>query len=420
MKKDIIESYERYLRHSRSVSEELLGYYIMWSRKFINHILDLRTDDDAKLLESFRHFLEQRYESWQVRQALDGAELYLYHFLQTVNHGRKESFIRGFDKLKVRLVKELVEAMALLRYSGRTVKSYSDWVERYFFYCERTKIDFKAVGSIKEYLEYLCLEKNVSASTQNQAFNALIFFFKQVLNVDPVGLRDTVRAKISETLPVFLSVEEIKRLLRQVHGRERLMLELLYGTGLRVAELVGIRVQDISFDDMNLVVRDGKGNKDRVIPLPFKSVKLLKEQLAVSEAHFKKEIVGCERKIELPDALAKKYRNECKTWLWYWLFPGRKGKGNDEGLIKGLNIRSIQRIVCNAAEDAEIDKVVTPHTLRHTYATHMVVNGCNIRVLQDLMGHKSLETTMIYVHAAGGVARTFKSPLDAIFTYRNK
>jgi len=268
---------------------------------------------------------------------------------------------------------------------------------------------------IEAFLTHLATHKNVAPSTQNQALSALLFLYKEVLGIEPPWVENVIRAKKPVRLPVVLSKDEINRLLTHIDSSQQLMTRLLYGCGLRLMELVNLRVQDIDFDHKTIMVRSGKGNKDRSVMLPDSLVNSLKEQLARSEYQFTQDRENDVPGVYLPNALAKKYPNTNKELKCHWLFPAKRlAKDPETGIIRRHHIypHSIQRAIKKTASSAQIHKKVTPHTLRHSFATHLLQSGYDIRTIQELLGHESVETTMIYTHVIKQGGQGVVSPLE--------
>ena len=312
-------------------------------------------------------------------------------------------------------IREVRETLRAERYAYRTEQSYLDWVKRFLIFVrpeQRSELDRKA---LEEYLTFLALERRVSSSTQNQAFNAILFLFRRVLKTEVGTMSDIPRAPTSRRVPVVLSKEEVSRLFEQMRGVGLLMAQLMYGSGLRVMECVRLRVKDFDFGNHYVVVRDGKGGKDRRVPLPQSLVAQL-------EAHFKEVRGRWERDrslgaegVFLPDALTLKYPSAGKEWGWFWVFPA-EGESRDSrsNLLRRHHLHEggVQQLVKRAAQRAGLVKPVTPHTLRHSFATHLLENGYDIRTVQELLGHSDVSTTMIYTHVLNKPGIAVRSPLD--------
>jgi integron integrase len=317
---------------------------------------------------------------------------------------------------KPKLLDQVRETMRRKHYSLRTESTYIDWIKRYiFFHQKRHPIDMGA-AEIEQFLNYLAVEKRVAASTQNQALSALIFLYRAVLRLDLEWMKNLERAKKPARLPVVMTEAEVGRVLAHLDGRNWLMASLLYGAGLRLMECVRLRVKDIDFQYRQITVRDGKGNKDRVTMLPAASAGLLKQHLKkVSTLHVQDKAAGYEG-VYLPYALDRKYKNASKDWGWQYVFPATKPSIDPRtGKERRHHIdeKSLQRAVKNAVRSAQIHKPASCHTFRHSFATHLLKSGQDIRTVQELMGHKDVSTTMIYTHVLNRGGRGVRSPLDA-------
>jgi integron integrase len=272
-----------------------------------------------------------------------------------------------------------------------------------------------AAREVEQFLTHLAVERKVSASTQNQALSALLFLYRHVLGVELPWLENVVRARQSSHLPVVLSQQEVRRLLTQLSGEVGLIARLLYGSGLRLIEALRLRVKDVEFAFSQIVVRDGKGGKDRVTVLPDNVVPALRRHLdAVREKHR----VALERGnagVELPAALAHKYPRASVDWGWQYVFPANRiSRDPRTGVLRRHHVQqsTVQRAIRDAGRHAQILKPVGPHTLRHCFATHLLERGYDIRTVQELLGHSDVRTTQIYTHVMQKGASAVRSPLD--------
>jgi len=306
------------------------------------------------------------------------------------------------------------EAIAARHYSRRTEKAYAGWIERYLsFHNGRSAEDMSEV-EITRFLSTLATRGKVTASTQNQALSALLFLYRDVLGRELHGL-DAIRAKPSVRLPVVLSREEVLRVLRHLHGLPWLMMSLMYGAGLRLLECARLRVKDLDFDRGAITVRDGKGRKDRVSVLPAALVVPLQRHLERRRLHHRKDCTDGSGHVELPDALDRKYPNATEEWAWQWVFPAARvyvhsptGQRRRHHVHESL----LQRSFRSAVRAAGLTKPATCHTLRHSFATHLLDFGYDIRTIQELLGHSDVATTMIYTHVLNRGGRGVRSPLD--------
>jgi integron integrase len=272
---------------------------------------------------------------------------------------------------------------------------------------------------VRDFLSHLAMNQNVSASTQNQAFNALLFLFRHVLQIDLKDLSQTVRAKRGPKLPTVLSVDEVRQLLCHLSGRDLLLVHILYGTGMRLMEVARLRVSDVDFDIHTIFVRGGKGDKDRTTVLPQAVIEPLKEHLkSVKELH-EQDLAKGFGEVYLPEAFDRKYPNAGKEWCRQYAFPANNFSVDPRsGKVRRHHISpdTVQKAVAQAVRAAGIPKHATVHTLRHSFATHLLMDGVNIREVQELLGHKNVETTMIYTHVMRDMSHAPKSPLDALLT----
>lgn len=271
------------------------------------------------------------------------------------------------------------------------------------------------MGDVKAYLEFLAVERRVAAATQNQAFNALLFLFGQVLGRPFEHVDGVTRAETRRRLPVVLKRDEVNRLIDAVAEDYRLMAKLLYGGGLRLMECVRLRVKDVDLERLTITVRGGKGDKDRITTLPGRAVPEMRAQLERARGLFDIDRVSGLAGVQLPDALERKYPSAGKEWGWFWIFPSdRISQDPVSGVIRRhhVNEANLQRAVKLAREAAGIGQPVTPHTLRHSFATHLLEAGADIRTVQELLGHSDVSTTMIYTHVLNRPGMAVRSPLD--------
>ncbi len=313
------------------------------------------------------------------------------------------------------LFERLTAEIRIRQYSIRTEQAYSDWVKRYLLFFQVNSVEDLDANTIQIFLEHLAVKRNVSASTQNQALNALVFLFKQVLGVNTDNL-DFKRAKKPKRLPVVLSKNEITHLLDGInHKLHNMIASLMYGSGLRLMECVRLRVCDIDFEYGQIIVRSGKGDKDRVVPLPEKLTLLLGAQIDEIKTMHKKDIDAGYGEVFLPFALSKKYKNAAKDLRWQYLFPSTKLSVDPRSgrvMRHHLHENNIQKSVKLSAEENGLNKKISCHTLRHSFATHLLEVGYDIRTVQELLGHSDVSTTMIYTHVLNKGGRGVKSPLD--------
>jgi integron integrase len=309
------------------------------------------------------------------------------------------------------------ERFRVLHYSENTDRTYTPWIRRFQEFVDRDDPATSTARDAKDFLTHLALRERVSASAQNQAFNALLYFFRHALRKDIAGLADTVRARRRKPLPVVLSRDEVRRLLQAMTGTTRLMAQLVYGSGIRSRECVTLRVQDFDFERRQLVVRAGKGDKDRVTLLPQALHDPLRAHLERVRRLHGRDLAEGHGTAWLPDALGRKLPGAPTDWRWQYAFPSStRAEDERDGVIRRFHMSrsTLRKAIQAAAQQAGIVKRVGTHTLRHSFATHLLEDGVNIRVIQDLLGHRQVETTMIYTHVMQKNIDGVRSPLDAM------
>ena len=316
-----------------------------------------------------------------------------------------------------KLLDRVREALRVRHLSLRTEKAYLHWIRRYILFHGKRHPREMGEAEINAFLTHLAVEGQVSASTQTQALCALLFLYRTVLGREVGELEGLIRAKRRRKLPVVMTPEEVKRVLAHLTGVDGLFLSLLYGTGLRIAELLRLRVKDVDFAYGQITVRDGKGAKDRMTMLPSSLKPELQEHLrTVKHLHDEDRRQGHGR-VYLPNALARKYPGAAAEWGWQYVFPAptfSQDPRSGERRRHHLHERSLQRAFHDATRKAGIVKPATCHTLRHSFATHLLQNGYDIRTVQELLGHKSVKTTMIYTHVLNRGGRGVTSPVDVL------
>ena len=308
------------------------------------------------------------------------------------------------------------DALRVKHYSARTEDTYVAWVKNFILFHNKRHPREMGTEEIGQFLTFLAAEKDVSASTQNQAFSAILFLYRHTLYIelDEVALA-RFRPQRAKTVPTVLSKEEVRRLLASLTGTPKLIAQVMYGGGLRVMETMRLRVKDIDFDNHQIVVRDGKGENDRFTILPDSLIQPLRLQLEQVKFLHQRDLLDGFGAVYLPSALEQKYPQANREWYWQYVFPATDlSKDKRTGIHRRHHIHEtvVQKAIREAARRAKIDKHVTPHTLRHSFATHLLQGGYDIRTIQELLGHKDVKTTMIYTHVLqrGGLA--VKSPLD--------
>ena len=432
VKNQILPEFQNFLLSRSLVPEKNVSFYAHWVSKFLAFSNRNEELQPHLRLEKFLNGLksQKNIADWQIKQADDALRLYIHHFLkgETSILSPNSASSRTDPPRKrlpdfAKIITEMRQAMRIKHYSYRTERSYLDWAERFNDYISNVKKrDVHTAGldsdDVRDFLSYLALIKRVSASTQNQAFNALLFVFRDVLKVELGDLSKTVRARRGQKLPVVLSPEEVQELFKQLKGLNLLILQLLYGAGLRLMELARLRVKDIDFGSDLIFVRASKGDKDRTTILPQTVKDILMLHMDEVKLLHDKDLARGHGEVYLPDALERKYPNAAKEWGWQYIFPSSKLSVDPRsGKIRRHHIseKTIQNAVKEAVKKAGIVKHASVHTLRHSFATHLLMNGVNIREIQNLLGHKHLETTMIYTHVIRDLVSVPRSPLDNLY-----
>jgi integron integrase len=301
--------------------------------------------------------------------------------------------------------------------SRRTEKAYTQWIRRYIFFHGKRHPGELGADEVSAFLTHLAVRRKVAASTQNQALAALLFLYRRVLQIDLAALDRVVRARRPRRLPVVLTPSEVGSLLDHLVGTPQLMATLLYGSGLRLLECARLRVKDLDFPQRQIVVRGGKGDRDRITLLPKIAVEPLQRQLVRVRGQHRADLQRGGGWVNLPDALSAKFPDAGREWLWQWVFPATRhyvDAATGQRRRHHLHETVLQRAVRRAAQTARIHKRVTCHTLRHSFATHLLASGYDIRTLQELLGHKHVNTTMIYTHVLNQGPGGVRSPADAL------
>jgi integron integrase len=316
-----------------------------------------------------------------------------------------------------KLLDQVRDRLRVKHYSIRTETQYLQWIKRFILFHDKRHPREMGAVEVEAFLTHLAVAGRVAAATQNQALSALLFLYREVLNVDLPWLDKVVRAKQPQRLPVVLTRQEVTAILDRMTGVHGLMARLLYGTGMRLMECVRLRVKDVDFERAEIVVRDGKGAKDRITMLPQAMIGPLQDHLRWRRQLFEDDKAKGRAAVYLPDALGKKYPTAAVDWPWQYIFPSgsysidpRSGEERRHHIDEKL----LQRAVKKAVQASGVAKLATPHTFRHSFATHLLQSGYDIRTVQELLGHADVATTMIYTHVLNKGGRGVTSPLDAM------
>lgn len=418
-----LQQFGEFVLKARLAQPRAAPYMVRWVRRFLS-----QPASDIPLSDQVRAFCETLERDagiadWQVRQAHQALRIYFINFLKRTNWDQapQSSSVDEHGHASPLAALELLRTRLRTRhYSYRTECTYVDWARRFFEYAaERQGRPHPRVTSdtARDFLTHLAVHRRVSASSQNQALCALLFLCREALNVNVENLAPGVKAKRGGRLPVVLSMPETQSLLDAMSGTTRLMAGLIYGGGLRVSECCELRVKDIDFDQGLVFVRSGKGDKDRSTLLPESGREHLRAHLREAEALHAVDRRAGLAGVWMPDALDRKYPSAGKELAWFWVFPSRTLSTDPRaGVVRRHHLSEsvVQKAVKAAAQKARIHKPVSVHTLRHSFATHLLLNGVDIRQIQEYLGHANVETTMIYTHVVRELRTPARSPLDMI------
>jgi integron integrase len=313
-----------------------------------------------------------------------------------------------------KLLDQVRDAIRVKHYSYSTEKTYVYWIRRFILFHNKRHPGEMGTQEVTQFLTHLAVTEHVASSTQNQALNAIVFLYRVVLQQELVGV-DAVRAKKSRYLPTVLTPEEVQRVIAHLYGVYKLVVQLLYGSGLRLSEGLQLRIKDIDFAQHQLVIRDTKGKESRVTMLPNRLIEPLQAHLQSVRGLHQQDLDRGYGSVYLPFALERKYPHADRQWIWQYVFPAdRLSQDPRSGVTRRhhLHETGVQRAVRNAVKLVKIEKRVTCHTFRHSFATHLLQNGYDIRTVQELLGHKDVKTTMIYTHVLNRGGRGVRSPLD--------
>lgn len=315
------------------------------------------------------------------------------------------------------LLNQITAVMRKKHMAYKTEQTYIQWIVRYIRFCGTVHPRKLDAEDVSRFLSHLAVNENVAASTQNQALNAIVFLYKQVLGVDIGDFSKHQRAKRPKSLPVVLSREEVRTVISLQDGTPQLITRLLYGCGMRISECLRLRVQDLEFDKNQIMIRQSKGFKDRRTMMPEKLKPILIDQLACAKALHDKDIIEGFGRVYLPYALERKYKNAATEWGWQYVFPSANRSCDPRSNVMRRHHISSQIVgasVRKAVKTSGIPKRVTPHTFRHSFATHLLEDGYDIRTVQELLGHSDVRTTMIYTHVLNKGGMGVNSPLDSL------
>lgn len=434
-----MQSFGDFLKEKDAVPERLRPYFLRWVGIYVSRMA--REDVDNKSMTDFLSWLSGKYEDWQVQQAAKSLRLYQYYRSRfcppNPRSNQQASNDQGLPRvapmLQPRPSKPAVSPPAVVNWdkvedtlsrlmrlkhmSLRTEKSYLSWVRRFRSFTRAKPCDHVNELDLKSFLSFLAVEQKISSATQKAAFNALLFLFRNVLGKEINGLSTVVASKVPRRLPVVLTKEEIQQIFSHLEGSFHLMATLSYGGGLRLQECLSLRVKDIDFSRGCVTIKAGKGGKDRETVLPESLHDELKRHLQKVQAMYQRDRTKGLPGVPLPSALERKYPSASTEWGWFWIFPSTS-LSIDPGTraVRRFHIypTTFQKAFRDAVRASGIAKHASVHTLRHSFATHLIESGYDIRTIQELLGHSDVSTTMIYTHVATRNKLGVTSPVDAL------
>jgi integron integrase len=376
--------------------------------------------DEGRIVSAYKKYLTGKtLLAFQMRQAVHCVELFL-PFVTNINvhdaapNDVKRKFAR---KEQDEFLRRLERDMRFKHMAPKTIKAYRFWTRRFLIWSASNGLNDFNDRLIKDYLTHLVVDREVSSSTQNQAFNALLYFFRHILHKRISNIEGTVRSKKRKTIPSVLSSREVKMILNQLDGPYKLMAKVLYGCGLRLHEVLALRLKDIQLDGGRLNIQLSKGQKSRALPVPKSAVTDIKMQIKEAVSVHKKDLESGGHGVFLPPTLERRHKGLGKALQWQWLFPAPKItfiQSTGELRRNHVHETHMQKQIRLAAQRLGFSQKVTPHTLRHSYATHMLKMGYDIRTVQERLGHSDIRTTMIYTHIDDRDDENRRSPLDGI------
>lgn len=415
------QAFQQMLEAMAGIGPNNIPYYHKWLRDYLTDCAARGHDPRAKAsADTFLNgFRKAGKPDFQVRQAERAIEV-LRRLFQDDPAIRRAETTGGFFVSNVpgdwkETFRLLTRELELRHFSPRTVKAYVHWTARFRRFIREKKPVEVSTEDAKAFLTHLAVERSVSASTQNQAFNALLFLFTKILGLEYSGMANVPRPERRKRIPAVLSRDEVGRVLTRLPPPFDLLGGLMYGCGLRLFETVSLRVQDVDFDSRRVIIQSGKGDKSRSLPLPNRLIAGLRRHLEEVRAQHARDLATGYDGVFLPDALERKYPNAPKEWPWQWVFPAKMlTTVPQSGEVRRYHIHDsrVQKAMRAAVLESGLSKRASAHTLRHSFATHLLQAGYDIRTVQELLGHASVETTMIYTHAVQAIGNQVVSPLD--------
>lgn len=410
---EFLDDFELFALERQGLTERVAKFYAVWAERFIGFC---RGSVDASLRAGFLEGLGSDREPWQVAQADKAVRLFLFYW-SCLSSCAKPPSASGTRTTHAWMtaVDELVRVARVQHLSLRTERTYVGWVERLRGFVRDATPSDLAPADVQRFLSDLAVNGNVSASTQNQAYSALLYFFRNVLGLEIDSIGNAVRAKTKRRIPVVLSLLEIQRVIKRLDEPYKLMVRVVYGCGLRMEECLNLRVKDVDPIAGVLVVRRGKGDKDRLVRLPKDVKRVWAAHLRLVRRLFEQDRAKDEPGVALPDSLERKMPSAGKSWSWFWVFPAPGVSIDPRSRVvrrHHLHASGLQKRFRAVVAQEGLTQQATIHSLRHSFATHLLENGYDIRTVQDLLGHSKVETTKIYTHVANTHHVNVRSPLD--------
>jgi len=414
-----MERFSEFLRNCGRIAEWSVPKYVSWVaayRRFCASPAGSAAQSEEERFAAFFKEMKHQYADWQVVEAREAVRYYVY-FKQRIGQLGREK--KGVDSvgLDEPVGETLSRLMRLKHLSLKTEKSYMGWCNRFLSFTGKSKLALLNEQDLRDFLSHLAVEGKVAAATQRQALNALLFLYRGILGVEVQGLQTVMPSRGPRRLPVVLTPDEVRRVIDSLEGVHKLTALVIYGSGLRLRECLTLRVKDVDFSRTCLVIRSGKGDKDRETVLSESCVQALKKQLVHARALYDRDRAQSVAGVWLPNALDRKMENAGKEWPWFWVFPSHKlSVDPSTGVVRRHHVyaTTFQKAFKTAAQQAGIAKRATVHTLRHSFATHLVERGYDIRTVQELLGHSDVSTTMIYTHVATKNKLGVASPADSL------
>ncbi len=416
-----MKSFKDFLRENNKVKDYQLPYYEKWISIYLSYIKreDMKDELSEHAIKAYILYLGSKYKDWQVEQAKHAIQLYSYYktgryIQQRLN--QIEPTIKGTVSWN-NIEETITRLMRLKNLSYKTEKTYLFWIMCFKRYVGEKECNRLNEQDLKNYLSFLAVDKKVAVATQKLVFNALLFLYRNVLSIEINGLSSVVPARVPRKLPVVLAQEEIRQILSNLKGTNILIAKIIYGGGLRLQECLSLRIKDVDFSRDCLTIRGGKGNKDRETVLPESVCDMLKMHIENTKHIYEKDRRNSIEGVSVPGALGSKYINAGKEWKWFWVFPATNLSVDPFSRVARrhhIYPTTFQKAFRDAVKLSGIVKRATVQSLRHSFATHLIEKGYDIRTIQELLGHSDVSTTMIYTHVATKNKLGVTSPVDSL------